>query len=173
MDRTARWPRSPRRGHPNRSCPVPEKVPQSTNVPSQWSVLADRSYPRQPITPAPDHSAAPRQARPRPSEILFTHSAALAARGFLHWRLSYASARNPSQNRSLPQRDWTAGAGRLLPLLFGARVAVISAIHSLEIAPRKRPTVHSKHVRTKLQHDDRSVEVIKGQSSIVASSWCW
>jgi hypothetical protein len=34
---------------------------------------------------------------PEPSQSLFTHRPARGARGFLHWRLSYASARNPSQ----------------------------------------------------------------------------
>ena len=39
----------------------------------------------------------------------FTHKSACGARGFLHWRLSYASARNPSQTTPFPpivQQGW-------------------------------------------------------------------
>lgn len=59
---------------------------------------------------------------PEPTQSPFTHRPKRAARGFLHWRISYASARNPSQDASFNGRAFNDSFCQSLPL--GWREAV-------------------------------------------------
>jgi hypothetical protein len=92
----SQWPCEPRCGQRNGMCPA-VSVPTSTFgiIPARAADIPSQHRNARGSANVACHSA-PRSRPAKPTESLNPHRPSCRTRGFLHGRLSYASARNPS-----------------------------------------------------------------------------
>lgn len=119
MAHLARWPPHPRSGQRSCMCAAAVKSRPDTltsaNVPHPVSKPCQKAAHRAGSAPLNRRRTPPAG----PARSTNPHSASRAARGFLHVRISYASARNPSTKRSLKMTTPSLETGR--PFILPAR----------------------------------------------------